>query len=72
MLFYVHYTLRDSHGQIVEEFDDTSNLFEKRGEALKHKAAALEVFNVDNKKGIWSGRVHDMAIRFPVKNYALR
>ena len=56
-VYFIRYTCRTSDGSIVEQFDDTSNLFCTWGDADKAKKAHLDVFNVDCKKGVWRGVV---------------
>ena len=56
-VYFVRYTCRNSLNQIVEQFDDMTNLVGSWGEANKLKEGYVEVFNVDCKKGIWRGVV---------------
>ena len=60
MCFYIHYVCKDSYGNVVDQFDDYTNLVGTKKEAQKLRDGYLDVFNCDCKKGIWSARIRTL------------
>lgn len=56
-MFYIHYTCRAQGGAVIEQFNDTHNLFTSKKQAGEQMQKNLEVFNVGCTKGIWAGAV---------------
>ena len=57
-VFFVRYTLRTSDGRIVDQMDDTTNLYGSWSEANREMKAHLDAFNAGCTRGIWRGQIH--------------
>ena len=57
-VFFIRFTLRSTDGRIVEQMDDTQNLFNSWSEANREMKAKLDAFNVGCTKGVWRGTIH--------------